>query len=103
MDGDHHRLAKRLQMMLSPGKFCTGSNRHNICMVTSAKDLHKLSFKPGVVGYRGVDTFLCNHRLSVIQYYSGPDHGPLFHNKYKMTQDHVIMQCMERELTGEIR
>ena len=100
MDGDHHGFWNRLLMMLFPKKFCAGTNRHNICVV-SARDLFKLPYKPGVTGYKDVDTFLQSN--GAIQYYSGRDRGPLFHNKFSLVQDHVAMACMERELARRNR
>ncbi len=95
LDGDHHGPWKRLQMMLYRGMFCSGTSIHNICMV-GANDLHKLSFRPGVEGYVDIDTYL--ETGGGVQYYSGPDRGPLFHNKYIMESDSTAMKCMETEL-----
>ena len=95
LDGDHHGLWRRIQMMLYPRVFCSGSNTHNICMI-GARDLSKLAFRPGVEGYLDVDTFLQTD--GEVQLYSGRDRGPLFHNRYVMEHEGMVMDCMEREL-----
>ena len=94
MDGDSSSL-NRLRMAVFPRTFCSGRSRHNVCLVGS-KDLHKLSYKPGIVGYRGVVPYMRTD--GKIRFYQGPDRGPLFHNKFSLEDDHVMMQCMEREL-----
>ena len=86
---------KRLKLLRSPTKLCAGTVRHDICIV-NARDLHKLAYRPGIAGYRNVDSFLRSERA--IQSYSGHDRGPLFHNKYSMESDHVIINCMGMEL-----
>lgn len=76
---------------------CSGGNIHNICMV-GAQDLYRLSYRPGVAS-KWTDKYI-SRRQSVGDSYGddGKDRGPLFHNRYFMKWDHVIMDCMESEL-----
>ncbi len=93
LDGDHHGLKRRLYLIYNPREICDGGNVHYICMV-AAQDLHRLSYRPGLIGQQS-DSYLYPDRSNT---YSGPDRGPLFHNKYSLDADHVVMDCMEEEL-----
>lgn len=55
---------------------CNGWKVHDICILSSG-DLWRLKYVP-------VQNSACK--------------GPLFHDKYFMERDHVIMDCMEEEL-----
>ena len=68
---------------------CSGWIRHSICIL-SAKDLHRLSYKPGVSGY-------ASKRLK------DRDTGPLFYNKFNLALDSVVLECMEGELSRRNR
>ena len=77
---------------------CSGWNIHNICMV-GIGDLYRLSYKPGIKS-RWIDRY---NRPSKIHsggndYGGSKDRGPLFHNRYCMKRDHVVIDCMESEL-----
>lgn len=56
-------------------KHCRGSSVHRVCVVSSG-DLHRLKYR------------------------TDPLHvtPPLFHNKYSMSEDHTVMDCMEKLL-----
>ena len=88
-------VIQKYRRLLDHRKFCAGSNTHNICIV-SARDLYKLSYRPGIKGYRELDTYLGTG--GAVERYEGTDRGPLFHNKYSLSYDRVAMDCMEMEL-----
>ncbi len=95
LDGDHRGLLKRLYLMLFPQTVCAGSKRHNICLV-QARDLHRLSYRPGITALDEMDSYNLNPNVG--RHYEGRDRGPLFHNKFSMAQDRVVMECMQQEL-----
>ena len=53
-----------------------------------------VSYRPGIVG-ESSDSYLHPEAEST---YRGKDRGPLFHNKFNMELDRVVMTCMEGEL-----
>ena len=73
-------------------QFCSGKFVHDVCMITSP-DLAMLAFQPGVSGHVVTGGF-----EGAEGKYEGPDRGPVFHNRYLMDQDVVVMDCMEQEL-----
>lgn len=93
LDGDHHGLRRKLYLALFPHTICAGKNVHNICML-AAKDLHRVSYRPGVPGQQS-DSYLKSGKEPKV---GSKDRGPLFHNRYLMKYDHVVMDCMEQEL-----
>ena len=92
MDGDHHGTRRKWYLKFHPETICTGRELHGICMVC-AKDLHRVSYRPGIIGQTS-DSYLKTGPTT----YEGPDRGPLFHNRYMMEWDNVVMLCMEGEL-----
>ena len=78
-------------------RHCSGKKVHDICMV-AAQDLAKLAYKPGVSGDIATGGF-----NGAGGHYKGPDRGPMFHNRYLMDKDVVIMDCMEQELVRRNR
>ena len=62
-------------------KHCNGRNVHDICII-SVGDLFRLKYRP--------------------QNITSPS-GPMFHNKYFMEVDHVVMDCCEEELVQRNR
>ena len=96
----NYNISVALRLKFSHLRSCYGTTVHAICII-SYRDLYQLPYKPGVVGYTDAATML--ETAGEIQYYTGQDKGPLFHNKYIMDQDHVVMDCMERELVRRNR
>ena len=92
-NGDHHGILRRIYLTLFPGTICSGRIVHSICMI-STEDLHRISYKPGVLGYQS-DDYLHPERSPT---YRGKDRGPLFQNRYIMDWNSVVMDCMEQEL-----
>ena len=93
LNGDHHGLKRSLYLKFNPRDVCSGWRLHTICIL-SAKDLHRLSYRPGIVG-QSSDSYLHPEAEST---YGGKDRGPLFHNKFNMELDRVVMTCMEGEI-----
>lgn len=69
-----------------PSMVCAGRVKHGICIL-AAQDLKRVTYKPGVSGYGAIKGT-----------YRGKDIGPLFHNRYRLAWDRVVIECMEREL-----
>ena len=93
LDGDHHGFKRKVYLKFHPRDVCSGWNVHNICLL-SANDLHRVSYRPGIVG-ESSDSYL---HPEAERTYRGKDRGPLFHNKFIMELDRVVMTCMEGEL-----
>ena len=98
LDGDHHGWRTRVYLQLFPHTICAGRNVHNICML-GAKDLHRVSYRPGVVGLLSDSYLNPGKKLEV----ADKDRGPLFHNRYMLGYDSVPMECMEQELARRNR
>ena len=71
-------------------KYCYGERVHDICIIAS-RDLSRLAYKPGIAGHWFTGGGAEGE-------YTGPDRGPVFHNKYFMDDDPVVIDCMEQEL-----
>ena len=98
LDGDHHGWRTSMYLKLFPHTICVGRKVHNICML-GAKDLHRVSYRPGVVGLLSDSYLNPGKKLEV----ADKDRGPLFHNRYILGYDSVPMECMEQELARRNR
>ena len=97
LDGDHSGLINRFYVRLFPKTVCHGKNIHNVCIL-SAKDLQRVSYRPGVAGQRSNSYLMSSFRkkLAVSGHYE--DKGPLFHTRHELGYDPIPMLCMEDEL-----
>lgn len=93
LDGDHHGWGRWVYLKFFPHTICAGTNTHNVCML-GARDLHRVSYRPGIAGQQS-DSYL---KPGNSTRHTGPDKGPLFHNRYNIELDKVVMACMDGEL-----
>jgi hypothetical protein len=93
VNGDHHGWWRSFYLTFFTRLVCAGKRLHNICIL-SAKDLHRVSYRPGVLGLQS-DFYLNPEKRPK---FSNKDQGPLFHNRYSMKDDSIPMDCMVHEL-----
>ena len=101
LDGDHHGWRRKVYLKFFPHTICAGTNTHNVCIL-GRNDLHRVSYRPGVAGQQS-DSYL-KPAAGVRTSHTGMgrgrgrDQGPLFHNRYNIERDKIVMICMEGEL-----
>ncbi len=100
LDGDGNGVWMKYKVLLFSRHYCAGTNIHNVCVVSS-KDLNKLSYRPGITGYQDIMTYIRTN--GAVREYIGADKGPLFHNRYILARDRVVVDCMEKELARRNR
>ena len=74
-------LTRSLDPNKNRKKHCNGRNVHDVCII-SVGDLFRLKYRPQNITSQS---------------------GPMFHNKYFMEVDHVVMDCCEEELVQRNR